>query len=219
MKKLIIIYMLAVSSFVSAQEQTSNSMFSSLNYGLQVGINFNTIPTIGGFSLLGVKNTFFLTVNLFLSTGYSKVYDETDYSTKSYIIMTVNNETTYRTKLLYIDKVIYSVVPVYLGMEYFPISSKYSPFVACMVGYNFSSAEAEGASYIGASGIVNSYDELPTEYKSKAPKLEDGSSFCAAIGIGMKYSLTSRMDISLRYIYQYNDSIANTNQILLGISF
>jgi opacity protein-like surface antigen len=208
-----------ISMNISAQENANTHMFSSLSYGMNAGINFNTIPTIGGSVLAEIKTPLTSSINLYMSTGYTEIYDNKDYTVKSYVVVNIDNETTYQTKLLKVDKVIYSVIPVYLGAEYSPINGKYSPFVTCKVGYNFSSAIAEGASYIGASGIVNIYDELPAEYKNKAPRLGDGSSFCAAIGIGMKYSLTSKINLSLSYVYQYNDSIVNTNQIMLGISF
>jgi opacity protein-like surface antigen len=73
--------------------------------------------------------------------------------------------------------------------------------------------------YDGIAGAFDTIGEIPTEYRNTAPALDDGSSFSIGVGVGARYILTDRMGLNIRYIYRYNDSIVNNNQLLIGLTF
>ena len=60
---------------------------------------------------------------------------------------------------------------------------------------------------------------MPEDYRQTEPALDDGSSITMGVGLGVKYKLTERMDLNIRYVYHYNEAIINNNQVLIGFTF
>ena len=71
----------------------------------------------------------------------------------------------------------------------------------------------------GVGGTYDTYAELPSEYQSKAPGIRQNSSYRLALGLGTEYSLSPAVSLDVRYIYQFNKSLMNTSQVLVGINF
>ena len=69
----------------------------------------------------------------------------------------------------------------------------------------------------GGAGYYNTFDQLPAAYKGTAPLISKNNSYRIAIGVGTTYKLTPFVSLDIRYLYQYNNSLENTNQILVGI--
>ena len=216
MKKLFFLITLIFTVNLFAQESNDLPIFSKFRFGILTGVNFNSIPTAGPSLNLEIKTNITRKISAKFSVGYSDIYNDNSYSVKSYSYNIIENHSWYGTELFNVDKVRYSIIPISLGVEYVFSQNKISPFTVLEVGYNASSAKAEGKI------IVNQYtnlEQIPTEYRQSAPYLKDGSSFTAGAGLGIKYSLTDKLDLSLIYLYHYNDLIINNSQVLVGLTF
>lgn len=215
MKSLIFLLTLLLSTILLAQN--SESVFSQYYFGILGGTNFNTLPTAGTAISLEVKSNITSNIYAKLSIGYSTLYDDNSYEVKYYKF--VDFDEKYHTVLLAVDRVKYTIVPINIGVEYTLLKSRMSPFTLIEFGYNYSSSETEGKNNDGIAGSYSTLNEVPEEYRQTAPTLEDGSSITMGIGLGVKYLLTDRMDLNIRYVYHYNESIINNNQVLIGITF
>ncbi|MDP3442484.1 MAG: outer membrane beta-barrel protein [Ignavibacteria bacterium] len=219
MKKLFVLFILLMFGKLVAQDLELQSMFSKVYFGVLGGTSFKTLPTAGTSISFEVKSNITTSINAKISLGYSTLYDDNSYEIKSYRFVSFDNYSKYHTKLFAVDRVKYTIIPVTLGAEYFITKTKISPFALFEVGYNFSSSVAEGMTYDGIAGAFDTIGEIPTEYRNTAPALDDGSSFSIGVGVGARYMLTDRMGLNIRYIYRYNDSIVNNNQLLIGLTF
>ena len=219
MKKLFVLFVVVFVSNLTAQDLSQSKMFSTFYLSVLGGTNFNTLPTAGAAFNIELKTNVSDNLNAKLSIGYSSLYDDDSYEVKSYRLVSFDNYSKYHTRLFLADRVKYSIIPVTLGAEYFFTKSKISPFGIFEVGYNISSSTAEGTTHDGIAGTFDTVGEVPEDYRQTALGLDDGSSFNFGIGAGIKYMLTEKMDLNLRYVYRYNDSIINNNQILIGITF
>lgn len=219
MKKLFVLFVLFMFSNLSAQALEPKLMFSNVCFGVLVGSSFNTIPTAGATMSIEVKSNVTSNINAKISLGYSTLYNDNSYEIRSYRFVSFDNYSKYHTRLFMVDRVKYTIIPVTLGAEYLITEAQLSPFTLLEVGYNFSSSIAEGITHDGIAGTFDTVNEIPAAYRKTAPGLEDGSSFSIGVGIGARYKLTDRMDMNIRYIYRYNDTIVNNNQILFGLTF
>ena len=219
MRKLIFLIIVLFTFNISAQGLINEAIFSKVYFSVLGGTNFNTIPTAGAAINIEIKSN--ITSNIFgkISIGYSTLYDNNSYETRSYQSLQLNGSIKYSTQYYAVDKVKYTIIPVNIGAEYLILKSNLSPVAFLEVGYNISNSTAEGKLHDGIGGIYNTISEIPEEYRMTAPALNDGSSFTMGVGLGIKYSLTDRTDLNIRYIYHYNDSIINYNQVLFGITF
>ena len=217
MKKSFVLLVLFMVGNLVAQDFKTQSMFSKTYFGVLVGTNFNTLPAAGVLINFEVKSNIASNLNAKLSLGYSTLYDDNSYDLKYYRYSDFSSK--YHTRLLAVDRVKYTIIPVTLGAEYFITRTKLSPFALFEFGYNFSSSVAEGITHDGISGIYDTVNEIPEEYRKTPTALDDGSSFSLGVGVGAIYKLTDRMDLNVRYIYRYNDSMVNNNQLLFGVTF
>jgi opacity protein-like surface antigen len=219
MKKLLVFFIVLMFGNLVAQDFEPQSMLSKVYFGVLGGTNFNTLPTAGTSIGFEVKSNITTSINAKISLGYSTLYDDNSYEIRSYRFVSFDNYSKYHTKLFAVDRVKYTIIPVTLGAEYFITKTKISPFALFEIGYNFSSSVAEGMTYDGIAGAFDTIGEIPTEYRNTAAALDDGSSFSIGVGVGARYMLTDRMGLNIRYIYRYNDSIVNNNQLLIGLTF
>jgi opacity protein-like surface antigen len=194
-------------------------MFSKVYFGVMGGTNFNTLPTAGTAINFEVKTNITSNLNAKLSVGYSTLYDNDSYDIKSSGLVSFENYSKYHTRLTLVDRVRYSIIPFTLGIEYLFTKSKLTPFALFEVGYNLSNSTIEGKVHDGIAGTFDTAEEVPEEYRKTAPALDDGSSITAGVGLGVKYKLTERMDLNIRYVYHYNEAIINNNQVLIGFTF
>ena len=219
MKKSFVLFVLFFFGNLAAQDLKPQSIFSNVYFGVLGGTSFSTLPTAGATINFEVKSNVTSNLNAKLSLGYSTLYNDNSYEIRSYRFVSFDNYSKYHTKLFAVDRVKYTIIPVTLGAEYFITKTKLSPFALFEVGYNFSSSVAEGITYDGIAGTFDTVGEIPTEYRKTAPALDGGSSFSIGVGVGTRFMLTDRMDLNIRYIYRYNYSIVNNNQLLVGLTF
>jgi opacity protein-like surface antigen len=219
MKKLLVFFIMLISPTLLSQDFESNPAFSHFYFCVLGGTNFNTLPTAGTAISFEVKSNISTNINAKFSIGYSTLYDDNSYEVKSYRFVSFADYSKYHTILHKVDRIRYSIIPISIGTEYLITQSKLSPFALLEFGYNYSSSVTEGITHEGIAGYYDSVNEIPEEYRRTATALDDGSSFTFGIGLGLKYIITDRMDLNIRYIYHYNEAIINNNQILFGLTF
>jgi len=217
MKKYFVLFMLVLTPILFAQDFDNNSMFSKFYFSVLGGTNFNTLSAAGTAISFEVKSNITSNINAKLSIGYSTLYDNNSYNLRYYGYSDFTSK--YDTRLLAVDRVKYTIIPVTLGAEYFISKTKLAPFGLFEFGYNFSSSVTEGITHYGIAGTFDKVNEIPEEYRQTAPALDDGSSFSFGVGVGLRYMLTDRMDINIRYVYHSNEAIINNNQVLIGFTF
>ena len=218
MKNLFVLLILSTIN-LAAQDFENRSMFSNFYFSVLGGTNFNTLPTAGAAIQFEVKSNISSKINTKVSIGYSVLYDDNYYEVKSYRFVSFDDYAKYHTRLLKVDRVKYRSIPIAIGAEYIFLKNRLSPFAVFELGYNYSTSTTEGTAYEGIAGYYDTVNEIPEEYRKPAPALNDGSSFSMGIGLGFKYMLTERMDLNIRYVYHYNESIINNNQVLVGLTF
>ena len=218
MKNIILAFLLVMPSLIYAQESEVFKPFSAFKFGVLGGTNFNTIPTLGSAFQIEAKTN--LTPNLFakVSIGYSSTFENNEYEIKTYHVSNIGGVEGYQTYSYRVDKIEYSIFPINLGLEYILMNNDISPFAVFEVGYNIISSEEQVVNS-GSGTIYNSVDEMPNEFKTTVPSLTEGEYLGIGIGLGIVYKITSSMDLNVRYIYHFNDSIINSNYIMFGVTF
>jgi opacity protein-like surface antigen len=219
MKKTFVLFMLLLSSILFAQDFENKPMFSKSYFGVMGGTNFNTLPTAGTAINFEIKSNITSSINGKLSIGYSTLYDDDSYEIKSSGLVSFENYSKYHTRLTIVERVRYAIIPFTLGVEYLFTKSNLSPFGLFEIGYNLSSSTIEGKVHDGIAGTFDTAEEVPEDYRQIKPALDNGSSITMGIGLGVKYKLTERMDLNIRYLYHYNEAIINNNQVLIGFTF
>jgi opacity protein-like surface antigen len=216
MKKIIALSLLLLSTNLFAQENEQMKMFSTLKVEALAGVNFSTLS--GGSVILGGKINLTPNLNLTLSVGYSKINKKAGYNVNTFQHIQFDNINEYQTETYNVDEINYDVFPVSLGFEYYFQHSVFSPYALFEVGYNgVDYHQVRSGGIIGVGGPYNSFDQLPSAYKSTVPAFSHNNPYRIAVGIGTTYKLTSFISLDIRYLYQYNNSLENTNQILVGI--
>jgi opacity protein-like surface antigen len=219
MKSLVIVIwtIFSISSFT--QSDTPSSAFSNFQLGFLGGINFSSLA---GTSIL-IEGTTNLTsqINLKLSAGYSTINKEEGYTVNTFnhiqYIDIYQQETNFYTVGYYtVDEINYNVVPISLGLQYLFSNGLYSPYALVEVGYNFYTFKTTKSNIV-SFGQYDTYEEVPEKYQNEAPAIPDDDSYTIALGLGTTYRLSSSFFLDLRYVFQYNANLVNTNQILLGI--
>lgn len=195
-------------------------MFSKFYLSILGGVNFNTIPTIGGSLQFEGKTNINSRINLKLSVGYSGIFENKEYIIKTYSHFKIENNEGYQLETYYIDKIQYNVIPLNLGIEYFFTNKKISPFAIFELGYNFYNGEEQISKGIIGPETYNSINEIPLEYRNPhPPKIFDDSTIGVSLGLGINYKISSSLEFNFRYLFKYYDDIININQILFGITF
>ncbi|MDP4196989.1 MAG: outer membrane beta-barrel protein [Bacteroidota bacterium] len=220
MEKLIILLLTLSLSTIFPQETKKSAMFSKFNIEFLGGLNFSSFSG-GSFSVEG-KTDLTKNLNMKFSLGYSATNKKESYNVKTNSTFTPGNTTEYITMSYNVNKTKYDLFPVSLGFEYIFVHNIYSPYCLFEIGYNYFSYQIETSEdRYGAQGPFKSFEELPAEYKNNPPAISEGKKKAQriAIGVGTNYKLTPGINLDIRYLYQFNNLITNTNQVLLGIAF
>ena len=216
MKKIIALSLLLLSTNLFAEENEQMNMFSKLKGEALAGVNFSTLS--GGSVILEGKINLTPNLNFTLSVGYSKINKKAGYNIMTFQHIQFDNVNEYATDTYNVDEINYDVFPVSLGIEYYFQHSVFSPYTLFEVGYNgVDYHQLTSVGVTGGAGYYNTFDQLPAAYKGTAPLISKNNSYRIAVGVGTTYKLTPFVSLDIRYLYQYNNSIENTNQILLGI--
>lgn len=198
----------------------SSKMFSKFKLSILGGINFNTIPTIGGYLQFEGKTNINSKINLKISVGYSGIFENKEYIIKTYSHFKIENDEGYILEKYYIDEIQYNVIPLNLGIEYFFTNKKISPFAIFELGYNFYNSEEQISKSIRGPESFDNINDIPIEYRNpQPPKIFDDSTIGVSLGLGINYKIFSSLECNIRYLFKYYDDIINTNQILFGITF
>jgi len=218
MKILFVLFVIVFNHISFSQEIEKSTMFSNFELGLLAGINFSTLT--GTSVILEGKTNLTSNLNIKLSFGYSTINKKEGYNVKTNGFISFDDVEQYATHSYTVDKILYDVFPISLGFEYVFLRDKFSPYGIIEVGYNYYTYHTEESNIItGGAGYYNSFDELPSEYKNKPPVISEDESYRVALGIGTNYKLSSVINLDIRYLYQFNKALINTNQILVGINF
>ncbi len=212
------ILLLNISSF--PQEKKDTKTFSIFNLSLLGGINFSTNTNTGSSIIIEGKTNLTSHLNIKLSLGYSTINKNAGYNVKTYNYVHFDTVKQYQTLSYNVDEILYDVLPVSVGLEYFFSNDIFSPYFLLETGYNYYTFHTQiSNSKSGYAGTYNTYDELPSEYKNKPPIISEAESFRIALGVGTNYKLSSAINLDIRYVYQYNKSLINNHQFLVGINF
>ena len=218
MKTLIVLFLSFLSLNLLAQDEVQQKMFSNFKLGALAGINVSELT--GSSIIIEAKNNLFTNLNLKLSAGYSTLNKKEGYNVKTYRYVNFDNYQKYSTESYDLNEINYDVFPISVGLEYFFLKDNFSPYSVFEIGYNLYSYKTTiSNSKSGFGGVYDTFEELPTEYKSKAPAIPDDNSYRIALGVGTNYRLSSAINLDVRYVYQINKSLVNTNQFLVGINF
>jgi len=199
---------------VSAQSVETISPFSTFQLGVLGGINFSSL--VGASIVIEGSTNLTSNINIKLSLGYSTVNKEEGYEVKTYQYSDFFN--IYNADSYTVDEINYTVVPISLGMEYVLSDDRISPYALVEIGYNFYNFKIT-KSNSRTVGQYDTYEELPLEYQNEPPDIPEDESYTIALGIGTNYKISNKFNLDIRYLYQFNISLVNTSQILIGFNF
>ncbi|NOX17039.1 MAG: outer membrane beta-barrel protein [Chlorobi bacterium] len=217
MKNLILLFLSIVSLNLFAQEQTNSGAFSQFRFFANGGVNFNSVPTIGGSVFIGTKTNLSSNFKLNFSVGYVSIYDDDSYQVKTYEKGEIDGNEFYITRDVNVENVEYSTVPFSLGIEYVFSSETLAPFFSLEAGYSVNTVEEQLGK--GAVRSYHSLDDVPDEYKAPRKELNTAPFFLIGVGAGFEYQISKSFGLSFKYAFNYNDGIPNTNQFLVGVIF
>ena len=218
MKKLIVLFfiLLNISSF--SQESEKSTLFSNFNMEFLGGINYTTIT--GPSLIIEGKTSLTSHFNLKLSIGYSMIYKNDFHNVKGYEFLNFGNIQQYETYSYNINKIEYDMIPISIGFEYIFGHDKLLPYCFLETGYNYYSAKAIASSRMYTSNYYGRYDEIPSDYQNGSSLvISEDKSYRLGLGIGAQYQLSQKINLDIRYLYQYNSNIINTHQVLIGFSY
>lgn len=217
MKNLSFLFVILFCTNLFSQENDINRSFSQFKLGALTGVNIT--KSVGGLVLIEGNTNLTSHINMKVMVGYSKIYKKEGYNVKGYNFIDINNFQKYVTGSYNVDRINYDVFPIAVGLEYFITKDILSPYIISEVGYNFYSFHIEESNIISGFGYYDTYDAIPAEYKNKPPAISNSNSYLLGFGIGTNYRLSSIINLDIRYLYQFNKNIVNTNQLLVGINF
>lgn len=211
---LFVVFLLANSLFA---QETCSRIFSSFETGLYGGINFSTLSSSGTSFILEGKTNLSANLNAKLSIGYSKSYLLDSYQVRTYSLTSIYNIQKYQTLSYDVNKTEYSIIPITLGLQYIFHHDIFSPYCLLEIGYNNYTTSFYTSNW--TAGIYDSYDQIPSEYKSKPEGTAKSDSYRLGFGIGAKYQILPAINLDVRYLYQFNKVIINTQQLLVGFNY
>lgn len=219
MKNSKIIFLILFSCcYAFPQSMDSSKPFSFYNFIAMGGVNFNSIPTIGGSFQLELQTSITSDFRIGCSLGYASIFDDNSYEVKGNKFVNIGGVEIYQTFLYKVEKVEYSIIPILASFEYIIIPGTISPFTVISVGYNFSSSEEIVTNYYdGIGGSYETIEDVPEEYQNSPSKITDGSSITAALGVGLRYHLSASIGMEILCNFQYNEAIENSTQLLIGL--
>jgi len=220
MKKLIILLLSINFSNILSQELDKSKIFSSFNFGILGGINFKSIQYSGPSLTIEGKTNINSNLNIKFSIGYSTTFKKDETNIKTYSFSNIDNIGKFSTLEYTREKIEYHIIPISVGVEYFFKRGQFSPYSFLEMGYNSYSFKIHTSIiHNGIAGLFDTFDDLPTEFKNRPPVISEDGSYRIGIGIGTNYKISSGINLDVRYLFQYNKSLINTQQILMGISF
>ena len=217
MKTLVILFVALFSICSFSQENNNSKIFSGFHVGVLAGVNYANL--IGGSLVIEGKTNLTENLNIKLLAGYSTINKKEGYLVNTYGYVHIDSVSEFITGSYNVDKILYDVFPVSIGLEYVLLHSIFSPYFSLEAGYNFYVYHTQiSNSRSGFAGSYKTYEDLPAEYKNKPPIITEASSMRLAFGLGTTYTISHSVNLDIRYVFQANKYIVNTHQILFGIN-
>ncbi len=218
MKKNIMLILIGLITSIFSQEIEVAKPFSEFKLGILAGINFSKLS--GGSFIIEGKTNLLTNLNAKFSVGYSTINKEEGYEVKTNGFMSFDDFHKYTSVSYVVERINYDVFPVSIGFEYVFLQDKFSLYCILEGGYNYYTYHVQtSAGVVGLDGYYDTYDELPSENKNNPPVISEADSYRIALGFGTSYKLSSVLNLDIRYLYQFDNVITNTNQVLVGINF
>ncbi len=213
------IFVLLAFTFVNLFGQSNFlSPFNHIDLSLLGGANFNSISKLGGSLIFEGKTNLSSKTDLKISVGFSSLYENTEYTVKSYERSKIEGSEGYSLQEYDIDQIQYTMIPVNLGFEYKWNIEGILTSAILEAGYNFYNREDQ-VSQSRSVNRVNSLSQIPAEYLNDGPVVSDGSDYSFGAGLGLIYPVSQNLALTVRYMFRYNNKLVNSNQILFGIVF
>ncbi len=217
MKKFLVLFFSIISLTLFAQTNESEAAFSQFRFFTNDGVNFNSVPTIGGSIFIGAKTNLSKNFRLSLSVGYASIFDDNSCDVKTYGKEEIEGETFYYTRDFTVQRVEYATIPAVLEIEYVFTSGEVVPFLLVGAGYSGNAVEEQTGNRVYKN--YSSLEEIPDEYKTPREYNNERPFFLLGIGAGVEYNISKSFGLSFKYVFNYNDGIPNTNQFLVGVIF
>jgi len=216
MKKILSVLLFISINILNAQE---NKPFSNFDYGFYGGINFYNTDYIRGDFLVELKTNLTSSLKLKVSTGYFRSIQPKSYTVRKYSKNTIVDTIPrfFASKYNLVSKN-YDVFPLTLGIQYNINQSIFSPYVSIDVVYNYINTFIETSP--PEVWTYNSIDEIPAEFKEKQiyEELPDNS-YGVILGVGTSYNISSKLNLDIRYLFKYDNTIINTHHFIVGVYF
>lgn len=219
MKKIVFLAFLVLISNLFSQETTSKKSRSKFIIGILGGVAISDVVnpsvTVEGKMKLGNN------LNARLSVGYYRLTDKSVFTVKTNGLNYIDDTYEYVAISYQVDRIEYDVFPISLGAEYFLFRKTFSPYITAEAGYmNFSNDVKKSNKISGVDGkTYNTYSALPDEYKNDGLLINDNDGVVFSFGAGTNIRLSSALNLDLRYLFQLNNTIMNSNRIMLGVAF
>ncbi len=212
-KTLIILFIL-VSSF-HAQQKRGSKAFSSYEFTLLGGASFEKSEKMYGAGYFEGITNIYDNAKLKLGVGYYSHISQNSYRVNSYKFVKIEGVEKYNTITYQVKRVEYQAIPISAGILYSFKGENIIPYLTADIGYSF----IDPLPIKTSDSFVNEYDtfeEIPENYREI--DVLPNSSFTYSIGAGLNYKLSDLFTLNLRYLYRIDSEIANTHQVLLGLS-
>lgn len=218
MKRLIFFFLILLCKIVFPQDPDDSKAISSFRFSVLGGAAFSS--NLGGSFLIEGKTNLTQNLDIKLSVGYSYLNKDVYYSVKTYGFLGAD-QYSYRSVSYNVNKILYDVFPASLGFEYTFMHDKLSPYGHLEIGYNYFNSHLEESPSAVGEAYATTLQGLPAEYRNDPPRILDGktTAYRIAFGIGTNYKLTQNLNLDVRYVYQINKLLVNSNQLLIGLNF
>ncbi len=212
-RTLISLFVLVLSFY--AQPQKSLEPFSSYEFTVLGGLSFENSAKIYGVGYFEAITNIYDNAKLKLGIGYYNHISQNSYTVNSYKFVRIEGVEKYNSITYQVKRVEYQSIPIYAGILYSFKGEKLIPYLTADIGYSF----IDPLPIKTPDKIVNyydSYEEIPDFYRKK--DVFFNSSFTYSLGAGLNYKLSSSFGINIRYQFRFDSEIANTHQVLIGVS-
>ena len=214
MEKLIGLLLLLSYVNLFPQDTYENHPFSALHLGVLGGANYSA--TTGVSFILEAKTNLTSNLNLKFSLGYVESYKNNFRRLNQYQYISFFNQ--YRAYSYNLNRVEYDIVPLSIGLEYVFAHNKISPYCFIEGGYNYYNSKVHNSA-VDYENYYNSFNEIPAEYRNPPLIIYDGNTARLGLGAGTQLRLSGKLNLDLRYMYQFNSGLINTHQILIGFAY
>lgn len=215
MRKILLILLITASA--SYAQYNSGSAFSEYHFGLLAGAGFMTDMRTGFAATLELRTNLSYRMSLKASIGISTVIENVGKIIPGYSY-TLYRLYPYKTNYFEQDSYEYSIFPFSLGIEYMLLEEDIPVLILLETGYNQYSVAVNTNKTLGPYNNYKTYDEIPEEFKNVYPKIKSDASYRIGVGVGTRISISEKLFLDVRYLFNINTSLINCHQILAGIS-